>query len=79
MVAQMIDITTQDLTGEGYDLADKIELWLEAHPGLHTPSGIGRGVKATSTDAWQVLCWMEKRVYVAAAGNGKWRRYGSRR
>lgn len=34
----MIDIITRDLTDDGYGLADKIELWLEAHPGLHTPA-----------------------------------------
>lgn len=79
MVANMIDIATSDPTDDGYDLADKIELWLQSHPGLHTPSAIGRGVKANSTEVWHVLSWMEDHVYVTAAGNGKWRKYGSRR
>lgn len=70
---------TAELTDEGYDLADAVDLWLENHKGYHTPSTVARGVKATnSVDVWQVLNWMDHQVLVMGSGNGRLRRYQSR-
>jgi hypothetical protein len=72
--------TTYELTEAQYDTADAIELWLENHPGLHSPSTIARGIKDTNTVAvHNVLRWMESNVFVDADGNGCRRKYGSRR
>jgi len=69
---------TDELTEAQYDAADAIELWLETHPGLHSPSVIARGVKIDTRMAHDVLRWMERNVFVAADGNGAWRKYGAR-
>ncbi|QDH91855.1 hypothetical protein SEA_PHRAPPUCCINO_180 [Mycobacterium phage Phrappuccino] len=75
----MLDIVTGEPTDAGYDAADAIELWLENHPGKHTPSRIARGVHIDTSQARAILCWLDEHVYVAATGNGCWRRYGARR
>lgn len=68
-----------ELTDLGYTIADRIELWLESHPGLHSPSRIARGVKVDNTNAVAyVLQWMDSHIYVVADGNGCWRKYGAR-
>jgi hypothetical protein len=69
-----------DMTDAEYDIADRIELWLEARPGkLHNRSSIAKGVKAAHSDVTRVLHWMDRNVYVIADGNGCWRKYGARR
>lgn len=77
------DMGHDALTSDGYDIADQVTAWLESHPGFHTPSTIGRGVKIRgaaihSNYVWQVLVWMEKHVLVNGSGNGVRRRYGAR-
>jgi hypothetical protein len=70
--------TAQDLglTDEQFDIADRIELWLEAHPGkLHNRSTIARG---DYNEVEVILHWMDKHYMVAADGNGCWRKYGER-
>lgn len=67
-----------ELTGTGYVIADKIELWLKGHPGLHTPSRIATAIKHPTQQVRDVLSWMDKHVYVAARGNGTLRRYSAR-
>lgn len=66
------------LTDIGYELADRNEEWLEAHPGMHTPSLIAGGIGSNTTQVKSVLTWMEKHVIVTADGNGYRRKYGSR-
>lgn len=78
-MSNVIDTTAQDLTDEGYEIADRIDLWLEKHPGLHNRSRIARGAKCESYQAAHILDWMESRTMVAADGNGAWRKYGARR
>lgn len=70
---------TGDLTEEGYAAADRIDLWLEAHPGWHSPSKIARGAHLGTTQARHILIWLDRRALVAATGNGCWRNYSSRR
>ena len=69
---------TDELTDIQYDMADAIELWLESHPGLHSPSVIARGIKAETVRTLEVLRWMERNIFVTADGNGAWRKYGAR-
>lgn len=70
--------TYSELTEYGYALADRIDVWLDEHPGLHTPSRVARAVRVPTYEAAAVLSWMDDRVLLAADGNGTWRRYGSR-
>lgn len=44
-----------ELTGAGYVIADKIELWLQGHPGLHTPSRIATAIKHPTHQVREVL------------------------
>ncbi|ASR85579.1 hypothetical protein I5G80_gp065 [Mycobacterium phage Krueger] len=74
----MIDPQTRSLTDAGFNLADKIDEWLDGHAGLHAPSTIARGVKANTVEVWQVLQWLEREVMVDADGNGRLRKYGAR-
>ena len=76
-----IDITTPyELTDDQYDIADRIELWLEARPGkLHNRSTIARGVKAELFEVERILHWMDRTRMVVADGNGCWRKYAARR
>jgi hypothetical protein len=68
--------TAKDLTDAQYEIADSIELWLEAHPGkLHNRSAIARGVKADHAEVSSVLNWMDVNRMVIADGNGCWRKY----
>jgi hypothetical protein len=69
---------TAELTDSQYNMADAIELWLETHPGMYSPSRIARGVKADTVAAADVLRWMDANVFVLADGNGAWRKYGAR-
>lgn len=70
---------TGDLTDEGYAAADRIDLWLEAHPGWHSPSRVARGAHLSTAQARPLLIWLDHHVLVAATGNGCWRTYSSRR
>lgn len=63
----------------GYELADKIVEWLEAHPGFFSPSRIARGIKVGVLDVYPVLDWMVAHVYVKSSGNGCWTNYAARR
>lgn len=71
--------TYSELTDTGYKIADRIDQWLDTHPGPHSPSQIGRAVGAHTHEARSILAWMHDRTMVAAAGNGTRRRYSSRR
>lgn len=65
-----------------YDLADGIEVVIEANPGRDwSPSEMARKIGATTSDTRGVLQWMDARrdPAVVANGNGAWTRYGSRR
>lgn len=70
---------TGDLTDEEYAAADRIDLWLEAHPGWHSPSRVARGTHLGTAEARSLLIWLDRHVLVAATGNGCWRNYSSRR
>jgi hypothetical protein len=70
---------TGGLTDEGYAAADRIDLWLDAHPGWYSPSRIARGAHVSTAQAQHVLAWLDRRVLVAADGNGCWRKYSARR
>lgn len=70
--------STGELTDSQYVTADKIELWLQSHPGPHSPSRIARGIGCGTGEARAVLEWMDKHIYVDATGNGYWRNYQSR-
>lgn len=66
---------------ELYDTADKIEIALEttALGTLWSPSQIARKAHLdTSPLLYSTLEWMVQNVFVAAAGNGSWRKYGRR-
>lgn len=67
------------LTAYGNLLVGRIDAWLQSHPGLHSPSVVGRGIKASTTDAAAVLSWLDDRgMFVVGVGNGAWRKYGAR-
>lgn len=57
--------------------ADKVTLWLEAHPGFHNPSTIRRGAKVEG-DVYRVLSYLDRHQEASAAGNGNWRKYAAR-
>lgn len=65
-------------TDSQYDIADNITLWLEERNGMYSPSVIARGVKVTTHEAKTVLDLLAGEEFVAADGNGAWRKYGSR-
>jgi hypothetical protein len=60
-----------------WDDADKVNLWLEGHPGFHAPSAIRRGAKVEG-DVYRVLSYLERKQEARAAGNGTWRKYAAR-
>jgi hypothetical protein len=66
-----------ELTDQGYALADKIELWLQARPATpFTPSRVAQGVKCAAYDAKSILAWLEDRqMVVVGAGRGARRKY----
>ena len=70
---------TGGLPDVGYAAADRIDLWLEAHPGWCSPSRIARGTHLDTAQARALLVWLDRHILVAAAGNGCWRTYSSRR
>lgn len=78
-MSNVYDITSQDLTDEGFVIADRIVLWLEGHAGMHSPSQVARGAKCDTHEAATVLRWLDEKVMVKAGGNGAWRKYGTRR
>jgi hypothetical protein len=68
-----------ELTPIGNQLVGAIDGWLVAHPGYHTPSAVGRGLRISSTVAWQILSHMDVHgIYVVGDGNGCWRKYSTR-
>jgi hypothetical protein len=72
-------VLDDELTDEQYEIADRIELWLEAHPGkLYNRSTIARGVKAGHAEVTTILAWLDRNRMVVADGNGCWRKYGVR-
>ncbi|APD18238.1 hypothetical protein SEA_HAMMY_75 [Mycobacterium phage Hammy] len=67
------------LTCYGNQLVGKVDAWLTAHPGLHAPSRVARGVKCSTSDAAAVLSHLDDRgLFVVGAGNGCWRKYATR-
>jgi hypothetical protein len=64
------------LTSTGNQLVGAVDGWLVAHPGYHTPSAVGRGLRINTTVAWQILNHMDTQgIYVVGDGNGCWRKY----
>lgn len=62
-----------------WDNCDKVQEWLEAHPGrLYNCSTIKRGAKVEG-NVYQVLNYLDDHKYIAADGNGAWRKYAARR
>lgn len=58
-----------DLTDEQYELADKIELWLEARPHRDfNTSQIARGVHADHAETSSVLYWMTIHQHINSNG-----------
>ncbi len=49
---------TNELTDADYELADRIEEALLAHPGSQTPSAIGRWTKDDASAVRSCLAWM---------------------
>lgn len=70
--------TYSELTDAGYRIADQIDLWLERHPGPHTPSRIGQAIHTDTATTHAVLTWMAARQMLDTAGNGARRRYATR-
>lgn len=70
--------TTQDaqFTDSQWSEMDWITTWLENHPGQHSSSVIARGTRIENI--YPLLRWMDQNRHVAADGNGRLRRYGSR-
>lgn len=67
------------LTTYGNQLVGRIDAWLTAHPGTHTPSRIARGIGSATHEASAVLSWLDDRdMFVSGVGNGAWRRYGAK-
>ena len=66
------------LTPIGNQLVGAIDGWLAEHPGYHTPSTVGRGMRIDTTVAWQILSYMDSHgIYVTGDGNGCWRKYST--
>jgi hypothetical protein len=66
------------LTSTGNQLVGAVDGWLVSHPGYHTPSAVGRGLRINSTVAWQILSHMDSHgIYVTGDGNGCWRKYST--
>ena len=65
-----------DLTDAQYEIADKIEIALEAADarGL-TPSALARKVKIPTAQIYAVLNWMVNGRYIHTSGNRSWTRY----
>lgn len=70
--------TEQIMEGGGYEIADKVELWLEKHPGYFSASRIARGVHESTHTLYPILGWMLRNQYIKAAGNGCWINYTAR-
>lgn len=68
--------TDEHLTDEHYELADRLELALEAADarGL-TPSVSARKAGTDTLTARHVLDWMVEHKYAHTTGNGAWTRY----
>jgi hypothetical protein len=49
------------------------------YPGWWSPSRIARGTHLDTAQARALLVWLDRHILVAAAGNGCWRTYSSRR
>lgn len=57
-----------------------VEDWINAHPGqLYNPSTIARRAKVDSHLVYTVLRYLDEGGYIAADGNGCWRKYAARR
>ena len=65
-----------DLSDEQYELADQLEVALEAAgPAGLTPSQAARKVHATTDAAAVVLGWMVANFFVHTSGHGAWTHY----
>lgn len=70
-----MDYRQPELTAEQFEIADRIETFLESAPYWMTPSNIGRHVKTDTATARIVLSYMAERGYVLVDGNGNRARY----
>jgi hypothetical protein len=78
MITDRESIDYLDTVPHFWSDADAIEQWLEARPGQwFNPSTIRRGAKVQG-DVYRVLKWLDRNRYVAAHGNGCWRKYAAR-
>lgn len=69
----------EDPTDAEYELMDRIELVLAAHPReTFSPSQIARKVRTETQDARNALSWMARHQTVLESGNGAWTRYRHR-
>lgn len=68
-------MTKTEWTDQQYDIADAATEWLERHPGYHTPSTIGRGIRQDTVLTRNVLQLMAAEQLVDAAGIGSLTRY----
>jgi hypothetical protein len=69
-------VSYDQLTDEQYQLADRLELALEAAPpaGL-TPSAAARKVGTDTVSARHVLDYLVRHRYAHTSGNGAWTHY----
>lgn len=58
---------------------EAVEAWLAAHPGqFYNPSTIARRAKVDSTLVYTVLRYLDEHSFIAADGNGCWRKYAAK-
>jgi len=71
--------TIDELTDAQYEVADKIEKYLEAHAGKDfTRSVVANRVHTDYQTAQTVLAYMAERGYVTSFGAGSWTHYTAR-
>jgi hypothetical protein len=74
--------TTRELTDEQYDIADRIDLFLERKGDEQTfnASQLARAAKCTTLEVRPVLQWMVETSNIGVAGRGgAWVRYRQHR
>jgi hypothetical protein len=72
-----MSVTTDEMTDEMYEIADKLELAMETRPVGYgwTPSEVGRKAGIPTHKARPVLAWMVRNVYVTSDDRGAWSHY----
>lgn len=65
---------------EGFwDGCERVEQFLAAHPEqFWNASTIARRAKVDSTLVYQILSYLDRGSYIAADGNGCWRKYAAK-